>query len=158
MKHFVVIAALLLLPALARAEGPDIDVPASARAAAATADRFFAALKAGELEKAGAELDPGVIILENGGAERSAAEYLGGHAKGDAAFLKNAHHTLTHRTARISGGLAWVASESDLHVQKDGKPAVIASTETMVLRSSGTDWKIVHIHWSSRIKKPGEAH
>lgn len=158
MKHFVVIAALLLLPALARAEGPDIDVPASARAAAATADRFFAALKAGELEKAGAELDPGVIILENGGAERSAAEYLGGHAKGDAAFLKNAHHTLTHRTARVSGGLAWVASESDLHVQKDGKPAVIASTETMVLRSSGTDWKIVHIHWSSRIKKPGEAH
>lgn len=158
MKRFVVIATLLLLPALARAEGPDIDVPASARVAAATADRFFAALKAGELEKAGAELDPGVIVLESGGAERSAAEYLRGHAKGDAAFLRDAHHTLTHRTARVSGGLAWVASESELHVQKDGTPAVIASTETMVLRSSGTGWKIVHIHWSSRIRKPGEAH
>ncbi len=157
MRRFIVFAALLL-PAFAHADGPAIDVPDSAKAAVATVDRFFAALKAGELEKAGAELDPRVIILESGGAERSAAEYLGGHAKGDAAFLKDAHHSLTHRTARVSGGLAWVASESELHVQKDGKPAVIASTETMVLRSSGTGWKIVHIHWSSRVKKPGEAH
>lgn len=157
MRRFIVLA-VLLLPAFAQADGPGIDVPDSAKAAVATVDRFFAALKAGELEKAGAELDPHVIILESGGAEHSAAEYLGGHAKGDAAFLKDAHHGLTHRTARVSGGFAWVASESELHVQKDGKPAVIASTETMVLRSSGTVWKIVHIHWSSRVKKPGEAH
>jgi len=158
MKRLIAITALLILPALACAEGPGFDVPDSARAATATVDRFFAALKAGELEKAGAELDPDVIILESGGAERSAAEYLGGHAKGDAAFLKGAHHSLTHRTARVSGGIAWVATESELHVQKNGKPAVIASTETMVLRSTKAGWKIVHIHWSSRVKKPGEAH
>lgn len=137
---------------------PQSDVPDAAKPAAATVDRFFASLSAGDLERAGAELDPNVIILESGGAERSAAEYLGGHAKGDAAFLKGAHHSLTHRTARISGALAWVASESELHVQKDGKPAVIASTETMVLRSTGAGWKIVHIHWSSHVKKPGAAH
>lgn len=149
---------LLALPGPARGGEPQIDVPDTAKAAAATVDRFFASLSAGDLERAGAELDADVIILESGGAERSAAEYLGGHAKGDAAFLKGAHHSLTHRTARVSGTLGWVASESELHVQKDGKPAVIASTETMVLRSSGTGWKIVHIHWSSHVKKPGAAH
>jgi len=154
MRHIVPIAALLMLPLLAQAEAPTIDVPEDAKAAVATVDRFFTALKAGELEKAGAELDPDVLILESGGAERSAVEYLGGHAKGDAAFLNDAHHELLRRKARTSGKFAWVASESELHVQRDGKPATIVSTETMVLRSDHAGWKIVHIHWSSRTRKP----
>jgi ketosteroid isomerase-like protein len=147
------IVVLVLLPCLARA-GPElIDVPDGAKAAAATVDRFFAALSAGDLEKAGAELDPGVVILESGGAEHSAAEYLGGHAKHDAEFLRDAHHVPGRRTARVSGELAWVASESELQVQEDGKPMTIASTETMVLQSNKAGWKIVHIHWSSQVRK-----
>lgn len=153
MRRIISIVAFFVLPLLAQADAPTIDVPDDAKAAAATVDRFFAALKAGELEKAGAELDPEVLILESGGAERSAAEYLGGHAKGDAAFLKDAHHKLLHRKARASGKSAWVASESELHVERDGKPATIVSTETMVLRSDHAGWKIVHIHWSSRTRK-----
>lgn len=98
-----------------------------------------------------------MLRLESGGAERSAAGYLGGHAQGDAQFLKGAHHALHHRTARASSDLAWVASGSELHVEKDGKPTTVARTETMVLRSGGDGWKIVHIHWSSRVKKPGDA-
>jgi ketosteroid isomerase-like protein len=144
--------------AAAHESSPKVDVPDSAKEATAVVDRFFAALSAGDLERAGAQLDPNVIILESGGAERSAAEYLGGHAKGDAQFLKGAHHTLHHRTARASSDIVWVASESELHVEKDGKPSTIASTETMVLRSGKDGWKIVHIHWSSRVKKPGDSH
>ena len=37
-------------------------------------------------------------------------------------------------------------------LQKDGKTIIILSTETMVLKRSGSTWKIVHIHWSSRKK------
>jgi len=129
------------------------DVPENARTAAATVDRFFSALAAGDLKRAGTELDPEVIILESGGGEYSAVEYLEGHAKHDAAFLKAAHHQPGRRAARVSGDLAWVASESELHVQKDGKPTAILSAETMVLRSSAAGWKIVHIHWSSRAGK-----
>jgi ketosteroid isomerase-like protein len=160
MTRFLSLTLLLLITAhgTALAAEPQTDVPDAAKAAAATVDRFFAALSAGDLERAGAELDPNVIILESGGAEHSEAEYLGGHAKSDAEFLKGAHHSLTRRTARTSGELAWVASESEMHAEQDGKPVTIASTETMVLRSTGTGWKIVHIHWSSRVKKPGEAH
>ncbi len=160
MTRYLSLPVLLLFTAhgTALAAQPQIDVTEVAKAAAATVDRFFEALSAGDLGRAGHELDPEVIILESGGAEHSAAEYLGGHAKGDAEFLKGTHHNLVRRTARVSGELAWVASESELHAQRDGKPVTIASTETMVLRSNGTDWKIVHIHWSSRVKKPGEAH
>ncbi len=160
MTRYLSLTLLLFITAHASAHetDPQLDVPEAAKAAAATVDRFFAALTAGNLEEAGALLDPQVIVLESGGAEHSAAEYLGGHAKGDAEFLKDAHHALLRRTARVAGGFAWVASESELHVQKDGKPTTLASTETMVLRSTATGWKIVHIHWSSRVKKPGEAH
>lgn len=157
MRHIVPVAALLL-PLLAQAEAPVIDEPDDAKAAVATVDRFLTALKAGDLQKAGAELDPEVLILESGGAERSAAEYLGGHARGDAAFLKDAHHKLLRRKARASGESAWVASESELRIQRDGRPATIVSTETMILRSDHAGWKIVHIHWSSRTREQQDLH
>lgn len=147
------LTTLSLLPGLARSDSPQIDVPETAQAAAATVDRFFDALSAGDIEQAGAALDPQVIILESGGAEHSAAEYLGGHARDDAEFLKAAQQNLRRRTGRVSGDLAWIASESELHVQQDGKPVTILSTETMVLRSTNDGWKIVHIHWSSRVRK-----
>lgn len=130
------------------------DVPAGAAPAVSVIERFGEALKAGDLKAAGALLDANVMILESGGVERSREEYLGHHAISDAAFLKNAHVQLQRRTARIDGPLAWVGSVSELHTTKDGKPLTLLSTETMVLRRSGTDWRIVHIHWSSR-PKPG---
>ena len=138
--------------------GADTNVPAAAKDAVATVDRFSAALSTGDLAKAGKELDPNVLILESGGAERSAAEYLGGHARSDAEFLKTAHQQLRRRTAHASGDFAWVASESELHLQKDGKPVTVLSTETMLLQRSGSAWKIVHIHWSSRKRDPSSAH
>ena len=147
------LVAWSIFPGAALAEPLQIDVPDSAQAAAATVDRFFDALSAGDIEQAGTELDPQVIILESGGAEHSAAEYLGGHARDDAVFLKSAQQNLGRRTARVSGDLAWIASEGELHVQQDGKPVTISSTETMVLRRTEAGWKIVHIHWSSRVKK-----
>lgn len=160
MNRFFSFAISLFFTATAMAHetSSKIDVPEPAKAAAATVDRFFSALSAGDLAQAGALLDPQVVILESGGAEHSAAEYLGGHAKSDANFLKGARHDLLRRTARAAGNLVWVASESDLHVTKDGKQTTLASTETMVLRPGDDGWQIVHIHWSSRARKPGEAH
>lgn len=147
------LAGFYLLPGFALADTSQVDVPESARAAVATVDRFFAALSAGDLDRAAAELDPDVVILESGGAEHSAAEYLGGHARADAEFLGTARQKPGRRTARVSGDLGWVASESELHLQQDGKPVTILSTETMVLRFTDSGWNIVHIHWSSRVNK-----
>ena len=128
----------------------EVAVDPAAAGAIAVVERFSAALATGQIEKAAADLDPDVIVLESGGVEQSRDEYLGGHAKADAAFLKDARVTLRHRRAQASGDLAWVASESEIRVLKDSDPLTIDSTETMVLRRTGDDWKIVHIHWSSR--------
>lgn len=135
------------------AKGPGLDIPVSAGPAVAVAARFGKALAAGDLQTVEALLAPDVLILETGGAERSRAEYLLHHAISDARFLKDSHHQLKRRTARTSGDLAWIGSESELHASKDGKPLTLLSTETMVLRKTGADWRIVHIHWSSRPKK-----
>src|SRR3546814_2251162 len=52
------------------------------------------------------------------------------------------------RRARTAGDLAWIGSESELHTEKDGKPLVLLSTETMVLKQMPEGWRIVHIHRS----------
>ncbi|MBN8738986.1 MAG: nuclear transport factor 2 family protein [Xanthomonadaceae bacterium] len=124
--------------------------PAAADAVAVV-ERFSAALAAGDVDKAAAELDPAVLILESGGVERSRDEYLlAGHARADAAFLKEAQVSPRRRTAQASGELAWVGSESAIHAKKGETVLAIDSTETMVLRKTAQGWKIVHIHWSSR--------
>ena len=155
---FVLLAALAASPVLAQHDHATAEVPASARidadaqAAVDVVDRFGKALAAGDFATVESLLDPEVLILESGGAERDRAEYLGHHAKSDAQFLKGAHQQPGQRRARASGDMAWVGSESVLHATKDGKPLTLLSTETMVLRRVDGAWRIVHIHWSSRPK------
>jgi ketosteroid isomerase-like protein len=130
----------------------DAAVTDAAAPAVAVVDQFSAALVAADFATVESLLDPEVVILESGGAERSRAEYMGHHAKADADFLKQAHIQVTHRAARAEGDVAWVATESEIHANDDGKPMTLLSTETMVLRRAGDGWRIVHIHWSSRKK------
>ena len=131
---------------------PSMNVPADSRAASETADRFSKALQKGDMKTVEALLDPDVLILESGGAERNRQEYLDHHALADAKFLKDAHVQPMNRTARRSGDLVWVGSESEIHTKKGDKPLTLLSAETIILKRVGDDWHIVHIHWSSRPK------
>ncbi len=157
------VAFLLALPLAATAHkgphppaaGADAAIEPSAQPAVEVVTQFSAALKDGDLTRAGALLAADVLILESGGAERSRDEYLSGHATHDAAFLKGAHVQVKQRTARAMGDLAWVATESELHATKAGKPITLQSSETMVLKRTAQGWRIAHIHWSSRPKKEG---
>lgn len=108
-----------------------------------------AALVAGNLGKVKSLLDPAVIVLESGGAERSRDEYMDHHAGADAKFLRGAHVRVTRRIARATGDTAWVATESTIHAH-GAKPATLLSTETMTLARQDGAWRITHIHWSSR--------
>jgi ketosteroid isomerase-like protein len=126
------------------------DIAPAAIGAVQVVDAFSAAIKAGKLDVAKGFLDPAVLILESGGAERSRDEYMSSHAPADAAFMKSAHQQILHRRAEDSGDSAWVATESLLQAKEHGKPLRLMSTETMVLKKSARGWKIVHIHWSSR--------
>lgn len=172
MKTFIHAAGALMLlsaPGLGFAHenaphaAPSVSTPSqpavapAATTPEATVDAFGAALRAGDVPTLRTLLAPDVLILEGGGAERSAEEYLGGHALSDAAFLKDAHIRQTARTAKVDGAMAWVATESELHVERDGKPLTLASAETMLLQKMGDAWRIVHIHWSSARRAEGAA-
>src|SRR3546814_16127364 len=74
-------------------------------------------------------------------------EYLGHHAISDAKFLKGAHRQLLRRHARVSDDLVWIGRESELHAEKDGKPLVLLSTETMGLKQTPGGWRIAPGHW-----------
>lgn len=128
-------------------------IPEEAREAVATVDRFLAALKAGDLERAAAELDPELIVLEGGNAELSAAQYLSLHAIQDAEFLKTATVETGYRRARAVGDFAWVASLTEVQTEHEGQPLTIDGAESMVLKRDEEGWRIVHIHWSSRVRR-----
>ena len=153
MKIGLLAASLWLLcgcagPRIAAGPG-ETAISGSTGEAVAVVDAFQAALQAGDIERAAGYLDPGVVILESGGAEHSRDEYLAVHAPADAQFLKTAKITPGRRTARIEGDLAWIASLSEYEFEKEGETAFIDAAETMVLRRDAGGWRIVHIHWSS---------
>ena len=155
----VLFTCWLALPSFAAAHDPKQHattapavVDTAAQPAVAVVEQFSKALQAADFKRVGELLAEDVLILESGGAERSREEYLGHHAISDAAFLKGAHVQVKKRVARVEGPLAWVGTESELHAMKDGKALTLLSSETMILKKAGADWRIVHIHWSSRPK------
>ena len=141
MRGLIAVAALgLMLSAGAKA---------AAQGPAAVVDAFHLALTRGDTKGAAALLADDALIFEEGGAERSKAEYAAQHLQADAEFSRETISTVTRRSARSNGSLAWIASEGRTTGQYRGRTLDRVTVETMVLRRSGRGWKIVHIHWSS---------
>ncbi|MGZ8998730.1 MAG: nuclear transport factor 2 family protein, partial [Allosphingosinicella sp.] len=90
------------------------------------------------------------LIFEEGGAERSKAEYQAHHLGADAAFSRAVPSTRGRRSGQASGNMAWVATEGRLTGTYKGSAVNRATVETMVLRRTREGWRIAHIHWSSR--------
>lgn len=125
-------------------------VQAEAAEAAAVADAFHAALEAGDTDGALALLAEEVMVLEEGGAERSRAEYASHHLGADAAFAAAVEATLLHRSGWADGDVAWITSEGRTTGTFNGRAVDRRTAETMVLKRGAEGWRIVHIHWSSR--------
>ncbi len=157
----IVVAALFVicLPALAVAHGtapPQPPVPEKTGVideAAAAVDAFHNALVKGDRQAVQAALDDQVQIYEQGGVERSKAEYASHHLDADAAFSAVTARTQTARSGTILGDLAYVISEGTVAGTFKGKAIDSITLETMVLRRAQGGWRIVHIHWSSRDTK-----
>ena len=125
-----------------------------AAAAARVVDAFHAALKAGDLSGASNLMAPDVLIFEAGGAQRSKADYAAEHLPADAAFEKDATVRTLHRSGAAVGEIAWIATEGRIEAHAAGKPADRLTTETVILRRTPEGWRIVHVHWSSRVAPP----
>ncbi len=130
------------------AVAPSAVEPAAAGAAAAV-DRFHAALKAGDGKRALRLLADDALIFESGHVEENKAEYQAVHLDGDMEYLRGVDDRTVSRTGRATGNLAWIASQGLSSGTYNGKPVDRTTTETMVLRRTAGQWRIVHIHWSS---------
>lgn len=128
--------------------------PALASESAAKVDAFHAALQRGDTRAASALLAPDALIFEAGHVERSAAEYGGGHLAGDAAHAAKTMTRYGARRCMIGADQAVIATET-VSSARDGSDLRFG-TETMVLVKSGSEWRIGHIHWSSRKLAPGK--
>ena len=140
-------------PACAQPSSSGPATPARASdfdSAAATVDSFHAALRQGDTAAAARLVADDALIFEEGGAERSKAEYEAHHLGADAAFSKAVPAVKTRRAGKASGDTAWVATESRVTGTFNGRAVDRTMVETMVLRRTDDGWRIVHIHWSSR--------
>ena len=161
MFRAVLTLSSLLFAAAAAATEPRVEQPAApalpdpaATAAVATAEQFHNALQRGQGEAALQLLDPAVQIYEAGHVERGRDEYAASHLAADMSYARTAQATVKSRKAEVAGDLAWVANESEVQSERQGKPVKLASLETLVLKNTAQGWRIVHIHWSSRELKP----
>ena len=105
-----------------------------------TADRFHAALAAGDRALMEALLAPDAAVLQ-GGAHESRAEYLSRHFARDAASLAGTTPEPLYRRTGVAGDAAWVAS-----TQRVGDATM---AELLVMKRTADGWRVAAVHWSS---------
>jgi hypothetical protein len=128
---------------------------ADAREAELTVDAFHEALKLGRAQVALSFLDRGVDVYEDGNVERTAAEYATSHLRADMEFAAAVTRAMLGRASGRVGDLAWVTTRGRVTGRFRDKAVDSFTTETMILRRDLRDnWRIVHIHWSSRPVPP----
>lgn len=156
MKHLILATALVLsAPAAAAHERPVSTgsvqaVNDAAAPAVAVVDAFHVALGSGDPEAVLSLLTEDIIVLEEGGAERSRQEYAGHHLPADMTFAAATTTEVTRRAAWVEGEVAWVLTEGRTTGAFNGRPVDRLTAETMILHRDGDGWRIRHIHWSSR--------
>ncbi len=156
MKRLILAAVLAFAAPTAMAHeavvnpAPPQAVDEATRPVVAVVDAFHAALGSGNAEAVLGLLAEDVMVLEEGGAERSREEYAGHHLPSDMAFAAATEAGVTRRAAWIEGDIAWVLTEGRTSGQFNGRAVDRLTAETMILHRGPDGWRIRHIHWSSR--------
>ena len=109
-------------------------------AASETADRFHAALAAGDRMAVEAILAPDAVVL-SAGRHYARAEYLGGPFVRDARALVGGAPEPLYRRTGVAGDAAWVAS-----TQRVGGAE---RAELLVMKRTPEGWRVAAVHWSS---------
>lgn len=159
MQVAVVALAAIALPATAHTEAqrppaakpsPALKTDATTVTSVATVEAFHKALASGNTRAALDLLAEDVLIFESGGVERSRAEYASHHLAADAAYSAAVRRTLVNRSHGEAGDAAWVTSVETVAGAYRGRAINSRSVETMLLRQVAGQWRITHIHWSSK--------
>ena len=95
-------------------------------------------------------LHPDVIIFESGRAEMSREEFASGHLGADMSFAAETNREVTYSQTIMEGNVAVVMNRTATSGMMGDREINSVGVETVTLRREGGEWKIVHIHWSSR--------
>ena len=128
---------------------PQIDKAMFDHPAVKVAERMGQAIGKGDTEELKRVLDQNVVIFESGNVESSLAEYESHHMKSDIAFMAAMNIELLTREVIDAGDSATVISRSRISGQYKNKEIDLVNTETLVIQRRNSEWKVVHVHWSS---------
>ena len=149
----VVPNASVVDPDRTRRAGPDAQAQGDSAAAAATLERFHAAVVAGDSALALSFLTPDAVVLESGGIE-TREEFRSHHMAADIAFAQAVKSVRGPMRVVVRGDAAWVSSTSTATGEYRGRSVNSAGAELMVLTRTPQGWRIAAIHWSSRTRRP----
>ena len=130
---------ILLTSGMATAEEPED-----------AAEAFHAALAAKDKEAVLALLVPEVVILESGGHEASRDEYASHHLGADMEFAAATERTVETSWSDRQGEVAWILSATRTKGRFRDRDIDVRGVETILLKKVDGQWRIVHLHWSSR--------
>jgi ketosteroid isomerase-like protein len=123
--------------------GPDVDD------AIAIVYDFHHALTVGDSARAIELLHPEAAIFEAGHAE-TVEEYRGGHLPADMEFAREVEREVVHeRVIPVGDGVLYLA-EIRARGTFRGRSIDSQGVETVVLVPADGEWRITHVHWSSR--------
>lgn len=125
-------------------------VSAAAEEPADVVEAFHRALVAQDREAALRLLTADAVILESGGYETSRDEYASHHLGADMEFSAATERTVDKRWIEQRGEVAWVLSSTRTRGRFRDRDIDVRGVETMLLTHIDGQWRIAHIHWSSR--------
>lgn len=123
---------------------------AQPRTPAETVDAFHSALRNKDTAGALSLLDRGLVVYEFGGIDPTVEAYALQHLPYDMDVAVATQWKLQSRRTGGEGGERWVLSTYRVTgKQSDGTPIDQTTLETVILRRSGEQFRIVHFHWST---------
>lgn len=120
-------------------------------------DEFHKSLRTNQPDKVMAILSADAVIYEQGFAEVSRDEWLRKQLGNAIAFARDTERRVVRRQTGESGNMAWVISTTQTTIDVSDRKVVLDGAETAILRLDGSDWKIVHLHWSAHEAAPEDA-
>lgn len=121
-----------------------------ARLPAEAVDAFHAALRNKDTAGALSLLDRGLVVYEFGAVDATVEAYAFRHLPFDMDLAVATQWKLESRRVGGEGNERWVLSTYRvMGMQSDGTPIDQTTLETAILRRSGGQFRIVHLHWST---------
>ena len=121
-----------------------------------TANRFHAALSAGDTSLIKRLLAPDLVVLEAGEVE-TREQYLAHHLAADIKYAKAVSSITTLTSYTCDGNSAWLVSTTKSRGTFRGRAVNSVGAELMILGRTPRGWQIRAVHWSSSRRESSQS-